>query len=440
MKRRGLWLGLLALLLLWPTSVVFADDPTLHFDGGQIFVEEDVALEPGETFDGDLGVFDGDLTVPQGSTVNGDVFVTNGDADIAGRVNGDLAVISGDLTLAETGQVQGTAFGMSGNQEIAGRVKGDLSVMFGDLELHSTAVIEGDLLVLSGSVEREAGAQVLGEEMPEIPLPRIPLVPERIGPPEIPELPEVPSLPEVPRRAPLPPAVPLRPHRETLVERVGQFMGRSFAASFLSLVFIAVGILIVVIWPRNTHQVADCIAALPAQSFGLGLLTFLIAVGVEALAAVLMILIILVAALLIATVILIPIGLLLIVLSALVLLPVPLVLAGAMVLGWVGLAELVGQKVLKGLRISNATPLGRVLAGLLVTVPLAALLWVLNPVCCAWLFVILLTSVGLGAVIHTRFGTQSCRQPGQPVEAEVLPIDAMDAETGQPDIPITDDP
>ncbi len=434
MRKKGLWLGLMALLLLWPASLVFADGPRLDFDDGRFFVDEDVVLEPGETFDGDLGIFDGDLTVPQGSTVNGDVFVTNGDVGLAGRVNGNLVVINGDLTVAETGQVRGDAFGMSGDLEIAGRVKGDLSVMFGHLDLVSTAVVEGDLTVLSGSFERATGAQVLGEEMPEIPLPKMPLIPDT------PRLPEIPEIPEVPDWTP-PSPVPLsEAHGASLGQQIGRFIGRIISTGFLSLLFVAVGLLIVVVWPRATHRVADCIAALPAQSFGLGLLTFLIAAVLEVVAAVLMILIILVAAALIATVILIPIGLLLILLSVLVLLPVPLMLAGAMVLGWVGLAELIGQKVLRALGLSQVTPLGSVLAGLLVTVPLVAILWVLTPLCCAWPFIILLTSVGLGAVIHTRFGAQSCRQSDPSSQAEVLPIEAMDEEDGHPDVPLNRTP
>jgi hypothetical protein len=399
------------------------------YDGGQIFVDEDVSLEPGETFNGDLGVFDGDLSVPQGSTVNGDVFVTNGDAEIGGRVNGSLAVINGDLSLTETGRVRGDAFGMSGDQEIAGRVEGDLSIMFGDLELRSTAVIEGDMMVLSGSFERETGAQVLGEEMPEVPLPNIPFIPEQ---PKVPEIPKVPEVPDVPKWTPPPPP---QLHQETLGHRIGRFVGRTMVAGFLSLVFVAVGLLVVFVWPRSTRRVADCIAAMPLQSFGLGLLTFLIAAILESLAVVLMILIILVAAVMIGTVILIPIGLLLILLSVLVLLPVPLALAGGMVLGWVGLAELVGQRVLKVLGLRDATPLGAVLAGLLVTVPLVAILWVFNPGCCAWPFIVLLTSVGLGAVFHTRFGTQSCQPSGSAVPPEALPLEAMDEETGEPDLP-----
>jgi len=276
--------------------------------------------------------------------------------------------------------------------------------------------------------------------MSDIRLPDLPLIRERINPPELPELPEMPALPEVPLR-PEVPAVP-RVRVETPAQEFGRFVGRVVTAGFFSLVFIALGVLIVFIWPRPTRRVSECISAMPVQSFVLGLLTFLIAAVLEAFALVLLILIILVAAALISTVILIPIGLLLILLSVLVLLPVPLALMGGMVLGWVSLAELVGQKLGKVLRGGGIQPLGATLLGLLITVPVAAILWVVKPACCAWPFIVLLTSIGLGAVFHTRFGTQGCSQtkpapaPGEEAGgAEALPAEAMDEEAGAPDLP-----
>jgi hypothetical protein len=442
-KRYGLCLGLLVLLLLWPVSLVFAEEPVVCYENGQIFVDEDVSLEPGETFDGDLGVFNGDVTIPKGSTVNGDVFVTNGDADIAGRINGSLAVMNGDLVLTETGRVRDEVFGMSGDQEIAGRVEGDLSIMFGDMELQSTAVVEGDLMVVSGSLERETGAQVLGEEMPEIPLPELPFVPDQqklpVVPP-VPDLPEIPEIPEIPDAPELSSPSPPPVQRDTLGHRIGRFFGRTMAAGFMGLILIGMGLLVAVIWPRSTRRVSSCIAAMPLQSFGLGLLTFLIAVVLESLAVVLVIVLILIAAVMIGTVLLIPIGLLLILLSVLLLFPVPLALAAGMLLGWVSLADFVGQKALKVLGVRDGSPLSAVLVGLLITVPLAGLLWVFNPGCCAWPFIILLTSVGLGAVFHTRFGTQSCLQSGSPISSDVLPIESMDDEVGQPDLPTSKSP
>jgi hypothetical protein len=206
------------------------------------------------------------------------------------------------------------------------------------------------------------------------------------------------------------------------------------AATSTGLLLVGIGVLAVFIWPRNTRRISECIVAVPLRSVGLGLLTFVIAAGLEALAMVLMIIIILVAAALIGTVILIPVGLLLILLSFLVLLPVPLALAGAMLMGWVGLAELIGYKVLQVLHIRNAKPVGAVFTGMLLTVSVAAMFWLLKPLCCGWPFVVLVTSIGLGAAIHTRFGTKSC-QPPSPDEddSQPLPIEAMDEESGKPD-------
>ncbi len=411
--KKWLWLGILALCLLWPISAAWADGPQITLDEGRIFVNEDVILEPGEVFDGDLGVFDGDLIVPADSVVQGDVFVTNGDVFLAGRVDGDLAVIGGNLEQAETGRIRGDVFVSSGNGGIAGRVDGDVMALFGNLQVRDSAIVDGDLMVMSGKLDRAVGAQVRGEQLPGAPLP---------------------GTPSVPRAEPVP--TPAYPQRETLGQKIGRLLGRVLAAAFLSLLVIAAGLLIVFIWPRHTHKVAECIRLMPLQSFGLGLLTFLIAALLESLAMVLMIIIILIAAALISTLILIPVGVLVAILSVLVLLPVPLVTLGAMMLGWVSLAQAVGQKAVQVLEAGYVRPLGATLVGLLITVPLAALLWVLKPLCCAWPFVILLTSVGLGAAILTRFGTQNCQAVRTPPPADVLPAEAMEEEVGEPDVPL----
>jgi hypothetical protein len=423
-KKKGLWFGFLVLLLvlLWPASAVLADGPTVYTDEGQIFVDEDVSLEPGEIFEGDLGVFNGDLVVPEGSGVRGDVFVVDGDARVAGWVEGSLAVTGGDLILEAGARVDGDTVSLAGDGDVAGRVRGDLSSLFGDLDLRSSAVVEGDLMVLSGSLSREDGARIMGEAVPEIRLPRVPRVPD---------VPEMPAVPDLPR-------VPIRPQPPTVAQRVGDFFARSFSAGLMSLLLVGAGLLVVFLWPRQAGRVAECIRLMPAQSFGLGLLTFLVAAGLEALAAVLMIVVIMIAAALISTIILIPIGLLLILIAVLLLLPVPLGLLGGIVLGWVGLAEVVGRKVVSLLKGGEVKRLGAVLLGLLVTVPLVAILWVLKPVCCAWPFAILLVSVGLGSVVHTRFGRQPCQQAQAPAGDGPLPPEAMDEEAGQPDEPPAD--
>ena len=220
---------------------------------------------------------------------------------------------------------------------------------------------------------------------------------------------------------------------------MGRLIGRTLGAVLMTLGLLAVGTLVVVIWPRQTRQVADCIGALPLQCLGMGLLTFLIAAGLEVLAALLLAVISVVAAALMATVILIPVGLLLILLGGLLLVVVPLVLAAAMLFGWVALADLVGQKVLKALKVQNVTPLGAIVVGLLATIWLPVLLWLVQSCCLAWPVMILLTSFGLGAVILTRFGTRPCQSTrtnlAAPSPSQPVPVEEMDQEAGQPDGP-----
>jgi hypothetical protein len=309
---------------------------------------------------------------------------------------------------------------MRADQSVAGYVGGDLSAMFGELELRSTAVVKGDLLVSPGGFEREPGAQIDGEQVHEFSVPAIPLIAERLE--------------GLTSQMPTPPPTIREP--ETAGQRVGRFLGRVLAAMVMGVVFTGIGALIVFIWPRATREVADCIAMLPVQSFGLGLLTYLIAAVLESLAAVIMILIILLGAALIGTVILLPVGLLLIVLSGLILLPVPLVLAAAMIVGWVSLAVLIGERVLRALRIQNVARLGAAIVGLLITVGITCLLWVFQPACCAWPFVILLSSLGVGAAIHTRFGRKSCRPAKTESKSDALPPEAMAEELGRPDGPM----
>jgi cytoskeletal protein CcmA (bactofilin family) len=440
-KGKGLWIVCLSLLLLWPATAMAggpalqAGGPGLQTDSGEIFVDEDVTLEPGETFRGDLGVFDGDLTIPADAVVSGDVFVVDGDIDLDGLVQGNLALIDGELTIAERGQVQGDVFVAGGSQEIAGRVAGHLSSLFGDVELLESAFVQGDLTIMSGSLERHPGARVGGQEMTDVELPDLPFLQEMPAMPTMPPMPEMPPMPDLPAM----PEMPERVRPQGTARDGGGLLGlvgRLVGAGMMSLLLIGLGLLMAFVWPRPVRRTADCIRLMPWQSLGLGLLTFMIGAGLEVLAVVLMVVIVMIAAALISTVILIPIGLLMMLLSGLILLPVPLLLMAAMGFGWVALAEVVGRWVGRVLRAGPMQPVGAVLVGLLVTVPLAALLTVAWPVCCGWPFVMLLTSVGVGAVIHTRFGRQVCDRAGAPAARPVagpLPPEAMDEEAGAPD-------
>jgi len=448
-----LLLGALVLLLLLPAGSAIAQGPVEGSDGGQVFTQQDVSLEAGETFKGDLSVIDGNLSMAEGSSVLGDVFVTKGNASIAGDVSGNATVVGGRVSLADSGKINGDLFILGGKHDLAGQVKGDVSILFGETVLRNSAVIRGDLLAVPGDLTREEGSQVNGQVVTRFGAASSESLEEEPG-----QLPEatvvVPPTPLSPRPTPPVDTLPPWTERHDFGDRLARFAGRLLSALLFTLLVIGVGVLIVLVWPRQTRRVDECIATLPGQSLGLGLLTFLLAAGLEVVAVFVMVLVILAGALLMATIILIPVGLLLILLSGLVLLPVPLALAGGVLLGWVGLAEIIGRKLLDGLHARGASQLAHVLLGLLVTLVPAVVLWLIQPWCCGLPFVIILTSIGLGAVFHTRFGTRACqretpflepeRLPKQAlaeptpervaVEHNPLPADAMEEEVGAPDV------
>ena len=109
-----------------------------------------------------------------------------------------------------------------------------------------TAVLGETAATAPGTIVREAGAQVRGKMVQDVPLPPLPFVgrwsedmPGLTVPP-LPELPEVPALP-----VPTPPArleLPTPP-QPTNMQKIGGFVGRVFGAMFMSLLAIAVGML-----------------------------------------------------------------------------------------------------------------------------------------------------------------------------------------------------
>lgn len=435
MNKNAVLLAVLALVLLWPAGTAWAtaEGEDWSFDGGKTFVNEDVTVSAGQVLQGPLGLFDGDLTVEAEGRVVGDVFVSGGDAHIAGQITGGLAVMSGDTRLEAGSYVSGDVFGLDSDQDIAGRVGGNLTSVSGQVVLRSSAVIDGNLLGWREGIEREPGAQVKGQELQGIPsVPFLPAVPE---PPRL-LTPQVPS-----PMTPIPP-VPVRPARppRSWGQTTTGDVGRVFGATLSSLVLIAVGMLVVIIWRRPVQRVSNCIVALPWRSLGVGVLTVLIAVVVEVVAALLLAVLSVVGATLSATIILLPLGIVLILLGVLLLLPAPLALAAGLIVGWVGLAELLGRRVLGLLRVRDVSPLAAVVLGLALTILLPALLSLSDVCCIAWPAVVLLvSSLGLGSVVLTRFGTRTCfpaRGPLAPPAAgqgEALPPEAMDAEAGLPD-------
>lgn len=409
MRKQVLRIGLLLLLLALPLSPAWAagEQP----DEGRVVWGEDLTLRTGDVHAGDLAVIGGDLDLATGSRVLGDLFVSGGSADVDGQVLGALAVVGGNLTLGAEAQVDGDLFFAGGDVDIAGRVRGNLSTLRDDLTLRQSAVVEGDIVTFASSYTREPGAQVWGQDRIAAPAP-------------------APPIPEVSVRPPQPTA------GSRLIDAVWSVLLTLFVAGLL----IVLGTVIAAILPKPINRVRDELKANLALSFGVGLLAWLVAAGLEVVAVLVLAVVTLLAALLMATVILIPVGLVLIILSPILLLPVPLALLAGLVLGWVAMAQQAGRWLLKALKANRASDALSTFVGLvLLTTPLA-LLWLLKPCCLGFPLAVLLASMGLGAAVLTRLGSRPYTAPSpspawpsapaEPPASDLGPIDPLEA---QPD-------
>ena len=293
-------------------------------------------------------VFGGSYTLESGEEISGDLVILGGSADLerGSRVDGSMVVVGGSAS-------------------VAGEIDGDVVVFGGNVVLRSTATVDGDLVKIGGSVRRESGAVVRGaEESVEIEgLPRIGTLPTRLN---------------------------------------YDWWGNSWFSSafnvfrdmFTAMALAAIGLLVVLFWPKQTEVVGHAVLTAPLPSAGVGLLTGVVA-------AVLMVLLAI-------TICLSPVALLLVI-----------ALAIAAVFGWIAVGLLVGWKLLEAFNVRGITPLMAVAVGTL----LISVLRVIP--CLGSIFALVVGCAGLGAVVLTRFGRQayplSTRAPSAP-PAPLVPI------------------
>lgn len=272
-------------------------------------------------------------------------------------ISGNLVVFGGDVTLQDGGRVTGDVVVFGGNVSVNGQVDGDVAVFGGNSRIGATAVIDGQLVSAAGNVTREQGAIIRGGESRGFEF-----------------------RPPITRYSPF----------DFGVAIVSDFVRNVFAAIAVA----ALALLVLLFWPVQTARVADAAQNAPAQSGGLGLLT-LIAVPV----------------------------LLLILAITICLSPVSaigaLVLASAVIFGWIALGLLIGNRLLAAFNVRHFTPAVAAGVGTLL-ISLLSGLFDLIP-CVGWLIPTLLGSIGLGAVILTRFGTQPYFPGGAPAAPPPAP-------------------
>lgn len=289
-------------------------------------------------------------------------------------LDGSLLVLGGNVVLEEDSTVTGDVTVFGGSVAIRGAVEGDVSVLGGSLRLDSTAVIAGNVASIGGSLDRDPSAVIRGESISGFE-----------GNISIPGLPKFEF--DNPGQPPRIEITPPPPANDGFMGWLMYTFVRGFSAIALAALMAIFGVLLVVLAPRPTERVVQTARANAGVSFGVGCLAQALAIPVFVLLAI--------------TLCLLPLALILL-----------LALIAGWLFGWLALGWLVGQKVIKLLRSSSAAERSSSILEIVVGVVILTLAWQLPSLipCIGWalaaLVWIVAGSIGLGAVMLTRFGSR----------------------------------
>lgn len=269
---------------------------------------------------------------------------------------GDQVIFANNAHLRPGSAIDGSATLIANHVEVEGHISGDLVVIANEFMLADTAQVTGDLSVCAKTFDQATGARIDGSLKREC----------------------------------------SEGDRVTVNSAVdsgasgwrGSFLFRF--GSFLTgtLFFGGLAALATAIFPQRLGRIAVSIRRSPGLMGGIGCLTIVVAVGLSVVYAL--------SLLLILPVILLPFAIL-----------GWLALALLAVIGWFALASIAGDTVLRRLGMAERTPLvvaavGGIALGLFVNV--WSLFWITGWI--GALVSVILGSVGLGAVMLTRFGSQ----------------------------------
>ena len=299
-------------------------------------------------------------------------------------LDGDLVVFNGDAFLETGSRVSGNVVIWNGSAEVAGDVRGDLIASNGAIQLEGDARVQGDIVCTwNCDIERGEGTRVDGRII-EGPIIRgIPF--GQFAQPGL--------------NIEIPPSDP-DPLWISSVEQLLRWIFRMVRRVVTVLVVAAIGGLVALIWPEATDRVGHAVFESPGTSLGVGLLTVIAGSALVTALAI--------------TICLSPAAIL-----------VALALSAAGLLGWLAVGARIGQRFLRAVKAGKVTPIWSASLGTLIITLVAVGLsnaFCLSPL--GWLVTFLIGSLGLGAVVLTRFGTVLYvpdRTPAR-TEAQVEPV------------------
>ena len=280
-------------------------------------------------------------------------------------LNGGLVIFGGQGILEDDSTVNGDVLLTGGSLDIDGVITGDVVAVGGSVNLGDNAVIQGDVTTIGAAIKRSDGAVVEGTFSFEMP-----------GDIDFGDTPQL-LIPEFNFS-------PFAYFSEVWkgFQPIRDILWKGFQALALA----ALAAILFLFLQKPTERVAQTLVAQPLVSGGLGLLTIIVA------PALFLVLII--------TIILIPLG-------AIGLLGIGL----AMLFGWIAIGYEVGVRISAAMNQDWAPP---ITAGV-GTLVLSILSNIISAIpCIGWILPTVISIVGLGSVVISKFGTQ-VYNPKQPV-------------------------
>lgn len=311
-----------------------------------------------------LALFTPGAALAQGST--GDEVVVGGNYTLESgeTLDGNLFVIGGNATIEDGATLNGEIVVGGGNLSISGLVNGNIFATGGSVSLEETANIQGNIATLGGSVDRAAGAIVSGEITNDL---------------------------RQPFHFLMPGSTDLTPDTDVQV-RVNPVYDAIWSAFWVlmrSFLWAALAVLVVLFTPASTERVSKAAMGKPVITGSVGLLTMLV----------------------------VPVVLVVLAIT-ICLLPVSLIGLAALVLAWafgiVALGVETGKRLGALLKLDWALPVSAGIGAFILTLVINGLNALLF--CVGWLPSLLIGSLGLGAVLLTRFGSQ-VYPPADPLDA-----------------------
>ncbi len=315
-------------------------------------------------------------TAAKGPSFDGQVIFGQSYSLKTGEIlNGDLLVFGGTATLEEGGTVNGNVVLFGGSLEVNGEVSGDVAVTGGSVTIGASAHLHGNLSTVGASLERAEGAQVDGQIFNT--------ATSWVSNGENGNNPGTSSTP----------ATPAVPAIHVNFDPFGPILN-AFGQS-LSLAVLAM--LVMLFLAPHADRVAHAVMAQPLTAGGFGLLTVILAPITLLLLTVTIILIPAVAAAVVALVV-------------------------AAVFGWIAIGYEIGQRFTNAIHQNWHPAFSASLGVFTLTLVAKAMTGIPMLNCVGWLAPFLLGLAGLGAVIMTRFGTQTVTAPAKVEPALLAPV------------------